>query len=493
MATKARLNTSAPTVAPKSPKKYRARVRMYRHGLGDCFLLTLPRKTGRPLQILIDCGVLARNQAEMEGLVGHIRDSVRGDKTGKAAVDIVVGTHEHKDHISGFNQARQLFNDDFDFKSVWLAWTENLTQKESQKLKAAKKNAIAKLQGLAAMAQTGRLSLDSEVLRSVGSVLAFSQDEDGTPTGRVADAMEYLKQRGTAAGDLRFLEPGMAPFELPGLDVRVYVLGPPRQAKWLKTSAVTEAMKRDHVVYHLAASGDPGPDALAEALDANGGSDRFHPFAAEHRIAVSVVDAMSQQPRHNPYYETIRPFIEKNYHAPGQEWRRIDDDWLDEFGQLALNLDNDTNNTSLVLAFEFTKTREVLLFVADAQIGSWLSWAELEFEVPGSSKPVTAQDLLRRTVFYKVGHHCSHNATARNAGLELMEREDLVAFVPLDQATARSQGTKGWQMPAPPLFKALKTKSGERVVISDVAEPLPAAAAKAGVIATDTYIDYFLK
>ena len=32
----------APLEAPGSPKKYRARVRMYRHGLGDCFLITLP-------------------------------------------------------------------------------------------------------------------------------------------------------------------------------------------------------------------------------------------------------------------------------------------------------------------------------------------------------------------------------------------------------------------------------------------------------------------
>ena len=35
--------------------------------------------------------------------------------------------------------------------------------------------------------------------------------------------------------------------------------------------------------------------------------------------------------------------------------------------------------------------------------------------------------------------------------------------------------------------------SGKRVVISDVKEKLTPAAVKAGVVATDTFIDYFLK
>jgi hypothetical protein len=93
------------------------------------------------------------------------------------------------------------------------------------------------------------------------------------------------------------------------------------------------------------------------------------------------------------------------------DWRRIDNDWLNAFGQLALDLDNDTNNTSLVLAFEFQKTGDVLLFVADAQVGSWQSWSKLEFKVPGRERPLSAHELLGHTVFYKVGHHCSHNAT----------------------------------------------------------------------------------
>jgi len=111
-------------------------------------------------------------------------------------------------------------------------------------------------------------------------------------------------------------------------------------------------------------------------------------------------------------------------------------------GQLALDSDNDTNNTSLVLAFEFVKQGEVLLFVGDAQVGTWQSWAKVEFKLPERAKPFPAIELLSRTVFYKVGHHCSHNATLKKGGLELMTRDDLVAFIPLDQETAKSKGQK---------------------------------------------------
>ena len=76
-----------------------------------------------------------------------------------------------------------------------------------------------------------------------------------------------------------------------------------------------------------------------------------------------------------------------------------------------------------------------------------------------------------------------------------LQDDRLVAFIPLDVETARKQGTKGWDMPAKPLLKALKKHTGDKVVISDasVDDPLSAKARKAGVIATDTYIDYFLR
>jgi len=131
--------------------------------------------------------------------------------------------------------------------------------------------------------------------------------------------------------------------------------------------------------------------------------------------------------------------------------------------------------------------------VGDAQVGSWRSWEKLEFTVPGRAKPLPTHELLERTVFYKVGHHCSHNATLKKGGLELMNGEDLVAFIPLDEATAHSQGKKGWDMPAKPLYKALLKQTGSRTVISDVTKTAPREAVDAGVRSTGTYVDWFLK
>jgi hypothetical protein len=99
--------------------------------------------------------------------------------------------------------------------------------------------------------------------------------------------------------------------------------------------------------------------------------------------------------------------------------------------QLALQVDNAINNTCLVLAFELIETGQVLLFVGDAQIGNWQSWMGLEFtvEAGNATRKVSAKELLARTVFNKVGHHGSGNATLR-AGLEAMTSEDLVACGP---------------------------------------------------------------
>src|SRR5262249_8014671 len=77
----ARTRNSAPTAtsavkpAPKATQKQAAslgpaniRVRMYRVGFGDFFLLTVPGKN-RPAHILIDCGVHAANIGSIDECV----------------------------------------------------------------------------------------------------------------------------------------------------------------------------------------------------------------------------------------------------------------------------------------------------------------------------------------------------------------------------------------------------------------------------------------
>ncbi|MBI3191975.1 MAG: hypothetical protein HYZ36_04855 [Pedosphaera parvula] len=163
-----------------------------------------------------------------------------------------------------------------------------------------------------------------------------------------------------------------------------------------------------------------------------------------------------------------------SYLRAEDDWRRIDSEWLRAAADLALQLDSLTNNTSLALAIERISDGRVLLFPADAQQGNWLSW-----HAPGmkwiykdgvTTKEKTAGQLLSEIVFYKVGHHSSHNATAKAQGLELMLREEeLVAFIPVDRAVALGRNPKdSWQMPARPLYRRLLEKCQGRVVRSDL-------------------------
>ncbi len=162
------------------------------------------------------------------------------------------------------------------------------------------------------------------------------------------------------------------------------------------------------------------------------------------------------------------------YSRSDEKWRRIDSDWLHAAADLALQLDSLTNNTSLALAIERISDGRVLLFPADAQQGNWLSWhapgMKWTFKDGSTIRERTAEQLLAQTVFYKVGHHASHNATAKAKGLELMSREDeLVAFIPVDRAVALGRNPKdSWQMPARALYRRLLEKCKGRVVRSDL-------------------------
>jgi len=89
-----------------------------------------------------------------------------------------------------------------------------------------------------------------------------------------------------------------------------------------------------------------------------------------------------------------------------EDWRKIENNWSELAGELALRLDAHTNNTSLVLAIELSPGGKVLLFPGDAQVGNWLSWGDITWR--GDDSDLTAANLLERTVFYKVGHHGSH-------------------------------------------------------------------------------------
>src|SRR6476659_3463744 len=77
------------------------RIRMYNVGFGDCFLLFIPTEKGERT-MLLDCG------KHMSSETGHDIKEVAQDivqtvaSSGAPRLDVLVATHRHYDHISGF-------------------------------------------------------------------------------------------------------------------------------------------------------------------------------------------------------------------------------------------------------------------------------------------------------------------------------------------------------------------------------------------------------
>jgi hypothetical protein len=426
---------------------------MFRQGLGDCFLLTFDNK----VHVLIDCGVIVGTK-DPEPLMTRVVESIRAATKGK--IDVLVVTHEHWDHVSGFKQARAKF-EQIEFKEVWVAWTEQEGNPLADRLRAERRQKTVALKAAA----TRLAKSKDKGMRTLGAglaeVLSFAGISLGeTDGGDTGEAMAYARDRGKRDGaTLKYFHPGEPAFALPGAkNVRIYVLGPPEDEKLLKRS---DPSKTHSEVYLTLA------DALLAAADAGAVDPKMNeaafPFAREYRITASGGRPAAQASA------AMRRLFEQHYLAADESYRAIEEDWLASAGNLALQLDSDTNNTSLVLAFEFTDTGDVFLFPGDAQVGNWLSWDKYAWEIAGANgatKTVTATDLLTRTLFYKVGHHGSHNATLKERGLERMTRADLVAMIPVNQEMATK---KTWKMPWPDLRDRLVEKCSS-LIIQDEAE-----------------------
>jgi len=157
---------------------YRAKIRMYRQGLGDCFLISLPRtdRSDRPFYVMIDCCVVLGTSDPETIMTQVIEDIVKA--TG-GAIDLLVATHEHWDHLSGFVQAKESF-DKLKVGQVWLAWTEDPDDKLTQKLKVEKGLALDSLRMGLSHLQLGRNSDGAEELNGI---LEFFGAAKGTTTG----------------------------------------------------------------------------------------------------------------------------------------------------------------------------------------------------------------------------------------------------------------------------------------------------------------------
>ncbi|MBK8341534.1 MAG: hypothetical protein IPK99_16860 [Flavobacteriales bacterium] len=454
--------------ATKKDPSGNVRVRMYRQGLGDCFLLSFPSVGEKPFHVLIDCGVCkgAKNaSARMQEVVADIATETN------SKLDVLVTTHEHWDHLSGFEQAKDVWAD-IAIGELWMAWTEKkgdhmadaVFKELGKKKKKVEDEAVR-------MAASPGLRLNAERSGTIQGLLGFHGLGLSAAGGGAKLEDIYARVKKKVDRHKHFMPHTVhTDARMPG--VKVFVLGPPYDVKKI---AKSDPDKRAPEVY-------PETQRAFGFTDAGSSSDLDFtgPFAATEGISIGRPPSPAELRLHptsarpsNQEQLTYEEAFKKHFDAIDKgvdaDWRRLVDDDFADFEQLAMALVRDTNNTSLALAFQLPDGR-VLLFPGDAQVGNCLSWHDADFKV--GTKKVSAAELLKNTVLYKVSHHCSHNGTLKDQGLEQMIHRDLIALVPLEVSQAASLGYAR-TMPWPSLVSRLKERTKGRMLLSDSTRKAP--------------------
>lgn len=405
----------------KNTKKIR--IRMYRVGFGDCFLLSLP--AGRDYKhFVIDCGVHGRGHI---GTIAQAVDNIAEVTGGKIAA--IIATHSHQDHISGFNEKFS----QFEIGEVWLPWSENLKDELANKWRKKQIALVRQLeQHFAAQAKLGasesttpvrekalaalvNLSSGEETMKLLVNKLGAAAADSLSAFAKLssnAKAMQLLNDGFNVGAKVLYLEAGNVmkdAVDISGLEVRV--LGPPRDEKFL-------------------AKMHPPKDQRylrADASDNEAFDNKLEPFTTKWRVD----------------YQKEKADAPLTKQEEGELNQQLSDSSLDN---LAFALDSVKNNTSLVTLFIYRG--QYLLFPGDAEYGNWKYWLEKD-----------SDEILSRISFLKVGHHGSFNATPKDA-LEKMTPGGFAAMV-------STQSTPWDSIPRVPLMTRLSEQTKERIVRSD--------------------------
>ncbi|MBD2701911.1 hypothetical protein IC229_14780 [Spirosoma sp. BT702] len=458
---------------PSSKKITHADVRMYRMGTGDCFIVKFftgeNKKKDNIFTMMIDCGTWQGAKEQLTKFIAHLKEYVAEDREDNVpTIDLLVVTHEHKDHVYGFDACSDLFvntvknSKNFVVNKIWMGWTENDNPAQpgdvlTEKVKQWKDEYGQRKKALNATAQAlkERFGSDEQKIEAdskPNGLVAF-QYNYADAVNQFAD-LHFSARAGVYTGDLEgmrvvkkeiannnitYLHPGqIIDNVVEGL--RFYVLGPP---------TTIEAIKKES-----------GKDGETFSHSHNNSLTDNDAFATAMLNLVEPQSSGSVLPFDDTYIKDEKPEAYTR-----DNWRSIDHEWLNSAGSLALRMNSATNNLSLALAIEFIDSGRVMLFPGDAEFGSWESWhKDIKWPIKGKDgiKPLT-EDLLNRTVFYKVAHHLSHNGTAKRQGVEMMTHPDLTAMATLDYDII----SDGWKntMPNRDLITDLLRRTKGRLVI----------------------------
>lgn len=291
----------------KSSTDRQAAVTMYNVGFGDAFLLTFPA-ADRPRRVLIDCGVHSAGVGphKMAEVVKEIIADVT--ERSKPRIDVVIATHRHQDHVSGFGDAAW---SKVEVGEVWLPWTEDPKDPDARRIRNTQSRLALQL-STALANSSGFAELALNALTNEKAMKTLHRGFTGQPERR------FLPDK---KGNPRTWQPDV----LPG--VTVHLLGPARDQDIIR---------------------DMNPPKHESYL----------------RLAGQVAGQTNGTPLFDPRW-TCPAYggLEENM----QEMLRAAAD--PDLNALAVSLERAVNGTSLMLVFEVGDV--CLLFPGDAQWGTW--------------------------------------------------------------------------------------------------------------------------
>jgi hypothetical protein len=433
-------------------------VRMYRTGTGDCFIVKFLAGDKEQFTMMIDGGTWSGDKAHLDKYVNDLKGFVNKH------IDVLVVTHEHKDHVYLWDVCKDLLTDDFTVDRVWMGWTEKdkgTKVKQWQKDYGNKKKALEKATSLLrAVLNDAALEAQMNTEYNGNNMLASRRQfaevlenfnrlhNDLGVAGEYVGGLAGMKTiKFLGKNKTKYFRPGDIIEDIPQLDgIKIYVLGPPLTWDDVKVEAGGKGESYDH---NKELSGS---DAFAAAVLGKGIPDSFGLPFDDQDVLTNDMDP------------GLKFYTEKK-----NEWRKIDSDWLYSAGTLALRINSITNNLSLALAIEFEESGRVMLFPGDAEYGSWESWHTIKWSEPcKNGKPHFTEDLLSRTVFYKVAHHLSHHGTAERLGMAMLTHPDLSSMATLDY-NAISTNWKN-TMPNRALLKDLIKQTRGRLMLMNDAQ-----------------------
>lgn len=409
-----KLGSTAKADTGHDPKKLW--VRMYRVGFGDFFLVAVPTQKGSRY-ILIDCGV------HPHGNLGSMQEAVENMAAITDHLSLIIITHRHADHISGFATCAEQFSN-FTVDSIWMSGWDDPDNKRASAFQANLKARAMQFQ-----ARLGLMANDDEQARhaiGMASLVTDSSNDRALGMLRGDSKTKYHFKSSPKRYYYKGGDQPMLPQELLDAGLVAQLYGPPPDKDFLSLERGDKKGKEHQHEY-------------LDLTDAEPSSKPLLPFGEEWRVPPDEYPTEALLPYSPREFERI---LEASLY----------DTLLAAAGESGVVL----NNQSLVLLF--TLAGKKLLFVGDAEWGNWENF--LYGKNVSGLKSITllheSESILKTIDFYKVGHHGSTNATPIDVVKVL--RNGCVAMCSTEPGIFGNE-QKGTEVPRKPLLKALSEKT----------------------------------